>query len=229
MFKTSAFLLLLVMSTICHAQQKVPVQDGMEVSLTVSQQVLNRIAVENDRILTVKGISGQFELDKDAELGQVFLKPIQSDEQDLIHLFLVTEKGYTYPLSLIVKEGSAQSILLTPLDNKVAQWEQSNSYETLLKVLVCAMVNQKDLEGFVNESPANIKTLFPKIKDLKMTRLQSYKGHQLRGEVLEISNKGKEILFLVEEDFYQSGTRAVAIINPELLPGAKTYVYRVLG
>ena len=227
MFRTCIVALSLFMITICHAQQKVPVQDGMEVSVTVSPQVLNRIAVENDRIMTVKGISGQFELDKDAGLGQVFLKPIELDEHQLIHLFVVTEKGYTYPLSLAVKEGGAQSILLTPLDGKIAQWEQSSSYETLLKTFVCAIVNQKDLEAF-SESSKN-KTPLPKIKDLKVTHLKSYRGHQLQGEVLEISNKSKEILFLTEEDFYQSGIRAVAIINTELLPNAKTYVYRVLG
>jgi len=229
MFRMCIVILSLLMATICHAQQKVPVQDGMEVSITVSQQVLNRIAVENDRIMTVKGISGQFELDKDTELGQVFLKPIELDEHQLIHLFVVTEKGYTYPLSLTVKEGAAQSILLTPLDDKVSQWEQSSSYESLLKTFVYAIVNQSSLEGFVSENPKNIRMSLPKIKDLKITRLQSYKGHQLQGEVLEISNKSKEILFLTEEDFYQSGIRAVAIINAELLPNTKTYVYRVLG
>jgi len=227
MFRMCIVVLSLFMTTICHAQQKVPAQDGMEVSVTVSRQVLNRIAVENDRIMNVKGISGQFELDKDADLGQVFLKPIKVDEHELIHLFLVTEKGYTYPLSLTVKEGVAQSILLMPLEDKIAQWEQSSSYETLLKIFASNMVNQNDLEGF-SESPKN-KAHLPKIKDLKVTHLKSYKGHSLQGEVLEISNKSKEILFLTEEDFYQSGTRAVAIINPELLPGAKTYVYRVLG
>lgn len=222
-FKVNALILFLSMAVTCYAQQQVPVQEGVEVTATLSQNVLNRIAVYNDRIMTVKGISGQFELDKDAELGQVFLKPIATDSRELIHLFLTTEKGHTYPLSLTLKDGPAQSILLMPVEESATQWKQASHYETLLKNLVQAMVNETPLTGFVKENKATSKHL-PKIKGLKITLLQSYQGYQLQGQVLEVTNIAKEAVILKEEDFYQIGVRAVAILNPELSVKAKTRV-----
>ncbi len=206
------------------AQQQIPVQEGTEVSLTVSLNTLNRLAVENDRIMTVKGITGQFQLDKDGESGQVFIKPIATDKQELIHLFLLTEKGHTYPLSLTVQEGSARSILLMPSQSEPAQWEQSSSYETLLRTLVQAMHNQTPVEGFIINK---IKTQIPIIKHATIKHLQSYTGTQLQGHVLEVTNTSKEELILSEVPFQLNGVRAVSIINPILSGNAKTRVYVV--
>ena len=205
------------------AQQKIPVQEGTEVSITVSSNTLNRLAVENDRIMTVKGITGQFQLDKDGESGQVFIQPIATDKQELIHLFLLTEKGHTYPLSLSLQEGVAQSILLMPMETEVKQWEQSSSYETLLRTLVQAMHNQVVLEGF---SVNKLKIPLPVIKHARITHLQTYAGQSLQGHVLEVMNTGKEELVLTEEMF-QNGMRAVSILNPILSINDKTRVYVV--
>jgi conjugal transfer pilus assembly protein TraK len=223
MFRISIFLLMLL-AFACQAQQKVPVQEGIEVTIKVSSQALNRIAVENDQITLVKGVSGQFELDKDTELGQVFLKPLSTDKHELIHLFVMTKNGHTYPLSLQVEEDAAQSILLMPLSESVAKWEQSSPYETLLKTLVQAMHNQTPLEGFLMENLKTSQSL-PKIKQAKVTQLQTYRGNKLQGQILEIFNTSKEDLSLTEQEFYQKGVRAVAILNPLLLPKGKTRVY----
>jgi len=206
------------------AQQQIPVQEGTEVSITVSSNTLNRLAVENDRIMTVKGITGQFQLDKDGESGQVFIQPIATDKQELIHLFLLTEKGHTYPLSLALHEGPAESILLMPIESEPTQWEQSSNYETLLRTLVQAMHNQTALEGFVLNK---VKARVPTIKDAKVTYLQTYTGTQLQGHILEVTNACKEELILTEQMFQLKGIRAVSILNPILCSHAKTRVYVV--
>ena len=225
MFKRIAFLLLFCSMTV-EAQQKVPVQEGTEVTITVSSNTLNRLAVENDRITTVKGITGQFQLDKDGETGQVFIQPVATDKQELIHLFLLTEKGHTYPLSLTLHEGPAESILLMPIEEVASQWEQSSSYETLLRALVQAMHNQTPLEGFVVD---NVKTRVPNLtlKQAKVTQLQTYSSNKLRGYILEVSNSCKEELILTEQQFYRKGIRAVSISNPILSAGSKTRIYVV--
>jgi type-F conjugative transfer system secretin TraK len=223
MFKCITLLVLGLMTTVVYAEQQVPVQDGIEVTLSVSQNALNRIAVDNDRILTVKGISGQFELDKDAELGQIFLKPLTADSHDLIHLFLITEKGHTYPLSLTLTEGPAQSILLMPIEELAVHGKQSSHYETLLKNLVQAMVNETPLAGLTKSDKAVLKPV-PKIQGLKISLLQSYSGYSLQAQILEVTNTGKETVILKESDFYQDGVRAVAILNPNLLAQTKTCV-----
>lgn len=227
MLKVWITLIFLFLTAGAYAQQKIPVQEGIEVSATLSKDVLNRIAIENDKIMTVKGVTGQFEFDKDTELGQIFLKPVVTDKDELIHLFLITEKGHTYPLSLMVEEGSARSILLMPVDDgKGAQWEQSSSYETLLRSLVQAMVNETPVEGFrVERQPST--TPLPKIAHAKVNALQTYQGHKLQGQILEVTNTHKKEITLIEQDFYQKGVRAVAILNPFLRAHAKTLVYMV--
>jgi len=224
MFKILFSIASVLFCTCTAAQQQIPVQEGTEVSLTVSLNTLNRLAVENDRIMTVKGITGQFQLDKDGESGQVFIKPIATDKQELIHLFLLTEKGHTYPLSLTVQEGAAESILLMPSEIEPAQWEQSSSYETLLRTLVQAMHNQTPVEGFIINK---VKTQIPIIKQAKVSHLQTYTGKQLQGHVLEVTNTSKEELILSELPFQLNGVRAVSIINPILSSHAKTRVYVV--
>jgi len=214
----------LLFCSVVVAQQKVPVQEGTEITITVSSNTLNRLAVENDRIMTVKGITGQFQLDKDGESGQVFIQPIATDKQELIHLFLLTEKGHTYPLSLVLQEGPAESILLMPIESEVSQWEQSSSYETLLRTLIHAMHNQTPLEGFIVNK---VKTKTPVIKHARVTHLQTYTGTQLQGHVLEVTNACKEELVLSEEIFQLNGIRAVSILNPILSAHAKSRVYVV--
>ena len=226
MLKTLSFFVLLCLSFVCCAQQTVPVQEGVEVSFTISKDVLNRIAIDNDRIMTVKGITGQFELDKEAELGQVFLKPITTDSHDLIHLFLITEKGHTYPLSLSLQEGPAQSILLMPIEEETVKSQHSTHYETVLKNVVQAIVNNPPLAEVTKDDKTILKSL-SKIKNVKITPLQSYSGYNFKAQVLEVTNTGIETILLQEQDFYQPNTKAIAILNSDLAPKAKTLVIMV--
>ena len=206
---------------IVNAYQRIPVQEGVEVNAVVSSNALNRLAVDNDRIANVKGTGGEFELDKDTELGQVFLKPLVKGP---IHIFITTEKGHTYNLGLTTHELGAESIVLTPIGATSAQWQQSGSYESLLKELIKAMHTQNALEGFVVESA---KVKLPSVKGAKVVHIQSYLGQSLLGQILEISNTSNEPLHLTELEFYLPGVRAVAIVDKLLAPKAKTRLYLV--
>ncbi len=210
--------------TVVQAQQMISVQEGVEVSATVSYKALNRIAVQNDRILSVKGIQGEFELDKDSELGQVFVKPIPQTSEEPIHIFLSTETGKTYALALLPQDISAQSIVLMPPGLSLKSWEQAGSYEASIKTLIKAMHTQSEVEGFSIER-LNIK--LPSIQGAKVIVLQSYTGNPLSAEVLELHNTTAQSLNLDEMDFYAEGVRAITLVEKTLLPDTKTRVYRV--
>jgi len=217
-------LLLGLWCSVTFAQQRIPVQEGIEVHGVVSINALNRIAVENDRILTIKGTQGEFELDKDGELGQIFLKPLKEKEEP-IHVFIITENGHTYSLGLSSQELGAESIVLVPINDSIAaKWEQSSAYESLLKSIIQAMHGQSHLDGFLIE---NAKVKLPKIQGASVVQLQSYSGHQLLGQVLEVSNTTTETLHLMEPEFYGEGVRAISIVNKTLPPKGKTRVYWV--
>ena len=207
-----------------QAQQMIAVQEGVEVSATLSCEALNRITVQNDRILSVKGIQGEFELDKDTELGQVFVRPMSKESQEPIHIFLSTESGKTYALALFAQNIGAQSIVLMPPGLNLVPWEQAGSYEASIKTLIKAMHTQTELEGFSIER-LNIK--LPSIQGAKVVVLQSYSGNPLSAEVLELHNTTSQSLSFDEMDFYGEGVRAITLVEKTLLPSTKTRVYRV--
>jgi len=206
-----------------NAYQRVPVLDGYEVNANISADGLNRVAVQDDKIVSVKGNTGEFSLDKDDALGQIYIKPEIKDKP--IHVYVSTEKGNTYALNLTSSEISPESIVLIP-EQKVEQtWERTASYEDSLKEVVKAMHNQ----AFDGYSVDKAKIRLPKVRDVHVTHLQSYLGSKLSGEILEVSNTSSEDTLLNEAEFYFEDIRAVAIVDKVLPAKSKTRVYLVRG
>lgn len=230
-------LLLIPLPMTLEAYQRIPVQERVAVTAWISATALNRIAIEHDRILSVKGTTGQFELEKDADIGQIFLKPILAPNRDSsdnapepsqpnvepIHIFLSTENGRTYSVSLIPDERAAESIVLAPLDT-INTWERTGAYESLLKDLIKALHTQTPLPGFEIQTA---KIDLPKITGATVTHLQTYASHTWVGQILELKNTTKTTILLSEHDFYHEGVRAVSIVNPVLSAHDATRVYVV--
>lgn len=107
-------LFILLTSSLSWAEQRLPVQEGESVVASVSAAGLNRIAVQGDRIVSIKGTAGQFQIDKDSQLGQIFIRPTMTDKGEPIYLFVTTEKGATYGLSLLESDLAPGSIVLVP-------------------------------------------------------------------------------------------------------------------
>lgn len=225
MLKSRIALTLFCLPFAVNAYQRVPVLEGHEVSANIASEGLNRIAVEGDKIVSIKGTTGQFVLDKDDVLGQVYIQPAAETKDKPIHLYISTEKGNTYSLSLAGTEASPESIVLVPTPelSSVSSWEKNTSYEDSLKEMVKAMHTQS-FEGYTLDK-AKIK--LPKIHDVQVTHLQTYLGAKLFGEVLEVKNTLNEDTLLNETDFYWEGVRAISIVDKILPAKGKTRVYLV--
>ena len=223
MIKSSVALALFLFASVVSAYQRVPVLEGHEVNANVSADGLNRVAVQDDKIVSVKGTTGEFSLDKDDALGQIYIKPEIKDKP--IHVYVSTEKGNTYSLNLTSSEISPESIVLIPEQKVEQSWERTASYEDSLKEVVKAMHNQ----AFDGYSVDKARIRLPKVRDVHVTHLQSYLGSKLSGEILEVSNTSSEDTFLNEADFYFEDVRAVAIVDKVLPAKSKTRVYLVRG
>lgn len=206
-----------------NAYQRVPVLEGHEVNANISADGLNRIAVQDDKVVSVKGTTGEFSLEKDDALGQIYIKPEIKDKP--IHVYVSTEKGNTYSLNLSSSEISPESIVLIPEQKVGHPFEQTASYEDSLKEVVKAMHNQ----AFDGYSVDKAKIRLPKVRDVHVTHLQSYLGSKLSGEILEVSNTSSEDTLLNEAEFYFEDVRAVAIVDKVLPAKSKTRVYLVRG
>ena len=223
MVKSSVGLGLFLFASVVSAYQRVPVLEGHEVNANISAEGLNRIAVEDDKIVSVKGTTGEFSLDKDDALGQIYIKPETKDKP--IHVYVSTEKGNTYSLNLTSSEISPESIVLIPEQKIEHPFEQTASYEDSLKEVVKAMHNQ----AFDGYSVDKAKVKLPKVRDVHVTHLQSYLGSKVSGEILEVSNTSSEDMLLSEAEFYFEDVRAVAIVDKILPAKSKTRVYLVRG
>ena len=216
------FLLFIFLPFTVVAEQRVSVRDGMHVKAIISQNALNRIAVNNDRILYIKGNSGEFQSDKDNDFGEIHIKPLIMDKP--IYIFVKTEKGRTYNLRLEAQNKGAESIILMPVENNAVQWGKAGTYEEMIKVLIKAMHNQDEIEGYM-VGEASIK--FPKIQNTTVKSLKTYMNDKLLGVVCEVSNTSNEEVYLPELEFSLVGVRAVSVVNKVLPPKAKTRVYLV--
>lgn len=211
-------------ATTCMAEQKIVIKEGETVTAHVSNVGLNRIAVADDRILSIKGITGQFQMDKDPHLGQIFLQPTLVDKDDPIHLFITTEKGNTFTLSLLTHELAPENIVLVPQTVETIKQEKTSNYDMKLINLIKAMHNQMPIDGY------SIKTINNKSKSLygaTVIHLQSFMGDKIKGEHYEIYNGKKDMVHLRVKDFYMDDVHAIAIMNNILLPGTKTQVYLI--
>ncbi len=215
-----------LLPALCLAEQRLGVSDGKPLSAIVSTKALNRIAIEGDRITSVKGISGQFQMDKDQQQGQIFIQPTVVDNSEPVHLFLTTEKGFTYSLKLETHDLAAENIILVPSGqhSAVAKWEKSNPYDVIISSIVKALNNGAELEGFIAE---DYKKSLPRVHGVTVTLKKVYRGDRLQGELYEIGNPRKRSIQLEEQFFYKNGVRAIAILHKSLAPKDKTRLFIV--
>ena len=102
------------------AMQILEAADHGELAAEVSATGVNRIALSHDRIRRVIRAPGGFVTEHDPETGELYLRPVaggQGAEPDLsdrapVILFIGTEKGFTYRLTLTPSDRDSAQILI---------------------------------------------------------------------------------------------------------------------
>ena len=102
------------------AMQILEAADHGELGAEISATGVNRIALSHDRIRRVIRAPGGFETEHDPETGDLYLRPTavgQGAEPDLsesapVILFIGTEKGFTYRLTLTPSDRDSAQILI---------------------------------------------------------------------------------------------------------------------
>ena len=102
------------------AMQIVEAADHAELAAEVSATGVNRIALSHDRIRRVIRAPGGFETEHDPETGDLWLRPMvagqgaaaEGSEGAPVVLFIGTEKGFTYRLTLTPSDRESAQILI---------------------------------------------------------------------------------------------------------------------
>ena len=131
--------------------------DHAELSAEISGTAVNRITLDGDRIARViRGPDG-FAVEHDAARGDLYLRPAVPRNSSLspsaVTLFLGTERGFTYRLTLAVTErDSAQILIRNPAARASAEaGVEGDPYPAELVALIRAVARREPLPGYAIE------------------------------------------------------------------------------
>ncbi len=240
LLKTSplALLTLSFLETSANAAILRTLDESKSIEISISKENLTRITVKDDRVANVFGITGEYVLEADEELGQVFIRPVGHETSKPIHLTLTTEKGHTQDLRLIPKDQTPEALIL-----------EESKQETLLSQgsVTCMSTTQvsiarDEIEGLLQACqemriPLGYKVAPLDLKDTSVTLksphllIREIRGEKLRALTYEIKNLSKRALILSEDTFTQiphakrSDIIAVWMTKKTINPGERTHVY----
>lgn len=210
MFLKKISLFLLIMPLISFASQKVTIKPDGEGTIQIAQKALNRIYLEGDKVSQIISLNGELLIQKDLEAGQLFLKPMDEAREKAIEVFLSTEKGYQFSLSL-------QPVALKAQNIGIQVKENNND-----------LVDEKRIISFIKEIN---HYHYPKEGSLSSPfsppKKQLFYNENLLGEAFKISNSTRKPLFINIQKYWKEGALAVGIKKEILKPGESTEIYIV--
>ena len=118
----AAHLLYMGAAAPAHAMQILEAADHAELAAEISARDVNRIALSGDRIARVIRAPSGFAAEHDPASGDLYLRPVSSGSVSAaadarpVTLFIGTERGFTYRLSLTPADRDSAQILIRNRD-----------------------------------------------------------------------------------------------------------------
>ncbi len=94
------------------AMQVLTATDHAALEAKVSAHAVSRIALSDDRIARIVRPPGGFAVEHDAARGDLYLRPLGPETPETATVFLGTERGFTYQLTLTVADRDAAQVLI---------------------------------------------------------------------------------------------------------------------
>ncbi len=94
------------------AMQRLTATDHAVLEAEVSATAVSRIALHHDRIARIVRPPGGFAIEHDAVRGDLYLRPEGPETPQSATLFLGTERGFTYQLTLTLTDRPAAQVLI---------------------------------------------------------------------------------------------------------------------
>lgn len=222
-------------SSPAQADENILAVDNGEVRCRASKADLTRIALKDDRFVSVSrvqtGLEGQdFSIVHEPTRGDIYISVPEAYSKPNISFFGTTQKGFVYKFDCQVGGDAAVQVFVANADieNPVppAEMLQADlSLEDRAVGLVRAMFEQRSVTGFqINDAPRAPVN----VGDLRVQLVSEYRSPTMTGKVLRIENTGSSPLVLREELIAGDGAIAVTISNPNLASGQATAAYVVV-
>lgn len=209
-----------------NSAQNISFSDNEQVSVTLSNTDINRIAIQGDKIQNINAPMGLYTARNDVN-GAAYLT---FNGTLPFTMYLTTVGGHNLSLFINPRPIVGKAVIFQPTTASAttAHWEETSSYQKILVTLITGMINHQTPDGYLyGETHKPKSTDFYCIANLKP--LAFYTGSHLTGVVFEIKNKTKESITLRPAYFYQPGVRAVALSRQTINPQATAFLYEVVN
>ena len=249
--KKTAFLLTLnfLTTTVANAAIVRTLDGSKSIEISISKENLTRITVKDDRVANVFGITGEYVLEADEELGQVFIRPIGlGGTSKPIHLTLTTEKGHTQDLRLIPKDQTPEALILEEGKQETLLSQGSMTHVSASQVSMTrvsatqVLIARDEIESLLQACqemriPLGYKVAPLDLKDTSVTfkgphlLIREIRGEKLRALTYEVKNLSKRVFILSEDTFTQiphakrSDIIAVWMTKKTINSGERTHVH----
>ena len=137
------------------AMQILDATDHAELTAEISATDVNRIALAGDRVARVVRAPDGYAVEHDARSGDLYLRPFGRDASDgaAVTMFIGTERGFTYRLTLIPSDRDSAQILIRnatvlPDETSVAMASASDEHIAALVRLVRAVARRTPRPGY---------------------------------------------------------------------------------
>jgi hypothetical protein len=244
--------ILLLVGTTAQAAILHPFDEMKVLEVSIAQDALTRIKIQDDRILHVFGNAGEYVLETDDYQGQIFIRPTPSLEalpSKAISLTLTTEAGYTQDLRLIPKNQAPEALILkintdlkqelekSPLSGNQLSGNSFNEASLSEAKHASTPLFREEVEELIhacreNRIPLGYKEVPLPLEVLQKPHLlvREIQGQKLRGLTYRIQNNTKEPLVLSEAELAKAlnlNTLVALLISKKTLTpgeGADFYV-----
>lgn len=204
----------------------VPMVNGGQASIAISNTSPNLFTVPGDRIIAVNSLDGALTNNEQTASGGVVVATVNKKPFTFI---LETERGLNLSIQAVPREGAGRTIQLVSdlrgTGEEAGAWETSTPYESLLVTISQAVRGGKLPAGWY-QVPVTKETLQAPA-GLSSVADAVWTGNHLKMVRFAVENKTLSALNIRESNFWQPGTRAVMFSQPasQLLAGARMDVY----
>lgn len=219
------------LSQICFGLQVRAIKDNQSASFKIPAKAITRIFVAGDRIQNVRGLDGAYDIRKDDKLGEIYLQPTAYYQNKSFNVFITTENGLHYTLTLVPSNTKSDVIEIKPVSpvlKQAAIWEKNSAYSEVLIKLIDAMVNRETPEGYAVIPLGDDQHEKTISKNLILKLSTIYRGNHLQGEIWYLCNKGNKPIYINQHLFDKRDVRAISWQNAFVKPFSSIMIYKVV-
>ena len=192
------------------AMQILSATDHAELTAEISATSVNRVALAGDRIARVIRAPGGFTVEHDAKRGDLYLRPLSANDggqpgypgqspvfgttaaPETVTLFLGTEKGFTYRLSLAVTARDSAQILIRNPDAAAPETDAISGSDPrvgALTRLIRSVARREPLAGYAIEAAAarGQQSAGLAATTQTVTAIETWRGPRFTAEVVEVA------------------------------------------